>query len=90
MIAAVLCRQASARQCGRLTRSGYRAVTDLSPFRKLVYRSSNGARSISSMLENTRNIGIIAHVDAVRLTALCTQAILASTLTHHIGQNNDN
>lgn len=42
------------------------------------------------MLENTRNIGIIAHVDAVRLTASCTQVILASKLTHYVGQNNDN
>ncbi|KAF3068863.1 Ribosome-releasing factor 2 [Trichoderma lentiforme] len=84
MIAVVLCRQASVRQCGRLTRSGYRAATELSPFRKLVYQSSNGARSISSMLENTRNIGIIAHVDAGKTTTT-ERMLYYSGVTQRVG-----
>lgn len=80
MIVVALCRRASVRQGGLLSKSVYRKATELSFSKRPIYRNVNGTRNISSLLENTRNIGIIAHVDAVRLAGCSCHADFAANL----------
>ncbi|KAH0497002.1 hypothetical protein TgHK011_004339 [Trichoderma gracile] len=84
MIALALLRRASlSRRCGSLTLSVNRAVTDVFPTKKGPYGIVR-TRHMSSQLENTRNIGIIAHVDAGKTTTT-ERMLYYSGVTQRVG-----